>query len=65
MSGEEHGVQAAYYSGGPTEPYFQPCIHCICGWSSGRGYSWAFVGEAFDEHLAEVEKAAASGVRQE
>jgi len=52
---ETHGVEA-YYSGGPGEPYYQPCISCTCRWSSGRCSSWQEAGELYDEHLAEVRK---------
>lgn len=54
----EHGPEVAMYSGGPGEPYYQPIIICLCGWSSERQSSWQFVGELFDEHLAETEERA-------
>lgn len=51
---QEHGPETVCYTGGPGEPYYRPTITCICGWYSGRGDSWAVVGELFDEHLEEV-----------
>jgi hypothetical protein len=50
MAEHEHGVEGAYYSGGPGEPYYQPCIECVCGWRM-RDESWEEVGRAFDDHL--------------
>ena len=50
---EEHGVGLALSSGGPGEPYLQPSITCLCGWSSGRAKSWEEVGRLLDEHLAD------------
>ncbi len=48
----QHGPQAGY-SGGPGEPYFQPFIDCLCGWSSGRVDSFEMAGELFDAHIKE------------
>lgn len=50
----QHGLDGACYSGGPGEPYYQPCICCMCGWSC-REATWEDAGVAFDEHLAESE----------
>lgn len=50
----EHGIGHAAYAGGPGEPYFQPYMECLCGWSTGRCDSWQSAGEELDEHLAEV-----------
>ncbi len=50
----EHGVQGAYYSGGPGEPYYQCVMKCCCGWISERHSSWQNAGEEFDEHLESV-----------
>lgn len=49
----EHGVEA-YYSGGAGEPYYQPTLNCLCGFSSGRCESWQEAGEAMDEHVREI-----------
>ncbi len=49
----EHGV-TAFYAGGPGEPYYQPVLECLCGWSSSRSDSWQDAGEAMDRHIADV-----------
>lgn len=46
-----HGVEGAYYAGGPGEPYYQPVILCTCGWSTGRCENWEEAGALFDAHL--------------
>jgi len=48
-----HGAECAY-SGGPGEPYFQPCMWCLCGQHSLRAETWEEVGAAMDEHLRET-----------
>ena len=50
----EHGVDRAVYAGGPGEPYYQPLIVCLCGWSSGRCASWKEAGDNLDWHLKHV-----------
>lgn len=60
----EHGPDTAAYAGGPGEPYYRPFIICLCGWSSGRQTTWQFVGELFDEHLAETDKPRGKGGRR-
>ena len=50
----EHGVESACYSGGPGEPYYQPVMYCLCGFSTERQPSWEDAGREFDEHLEDV-----------
>ena len=52
---QEHGCEAACYSGGPGEPYYQPVMICLCGFHTERSACWEDAGAQFDEHLAEVE----------
>lgn len=56
-NGPQHGIAAAYYSGGPGEPYFQAVMECCCGWTSARRQSWAEAGEELDQHLASIKTA--------
>ena len=49
----EHGVDFAGYGGGSGEPYYQPVMQCLCGYSTGRQESWEDCGRMFDEHLTE------------
>lgn len=51
----DHGIEAATYSGGSGEPYFQPSMICTCGWSI-RDETWEMVGAKFDEHLKGAEE---------
>lgn len=46
----EHGV-TAYYAGGPGEPYYQPVMDCLCGFSTGRCADWESAGRDFDRHF--------------
>ncbi len=55
MEDEEHGISAACYAGGPGEPYYQPVMECLCGFSTGRCDSWEDAGREFDDHLAEAQ----------
>jgi hypothetical protein len=50
--GKTHGIDEAIYAGGPGEPYYQPFISCLCGWSSGRCIDWESAGHELDNHLA-------------
>ena len=50
---KQHGISACY-SGGPGEPYYQPCLDCDCGFSTGRCETWEDAGRAFDEHVKEI-----------
>jgi hypothetical protein len=49
-----HGIENACYSGGPGEPYYQPSMECMCGWTTGRCASWEDAGRIFDVHMASV-----------
>jgi len=40
----EHGIAVATYCGGPGEPYYQPVMGCICGWSTDRSENWEEAG---------------------
>jgi hypothetical protein len=49
----ECGVEA-FYAGGPGEPYYQPVMRCLCGFTTGRCDSWSEAGESYDEHRREM-----------
>lgn len=49
----EHGIEAATYSGGHGEPYYQPSMICSCGWGF-RDQTWEAVGAEYDQHLKKV-----------
>ena len=49
-----HGLEAVSYVGGPGEPYFQPVMECMCGYSTGRCMCWADAGRELDRHLVSV-----------
>jgi len=49
-----HGIEQAFYCGGPGEPYYQPVMECMCGFSTGRCASWQMAGRVFDLHLVLV-----------
>jgi hypothetical protein len=49
-----HGIQGAYYSGGPGEPYYRPVMECTCGFTTVRHTDWEHAGQEFDTHLLEV-----------
>jgi hypothetical protein len=53
MAKPKHGMDHAAYYGGPGEPYFQPVMECLCGWSTTRSENWETAGRAFDQHLKE------------
>ncbi len=53
----EHGV-TAYYAGGPGEPYYQPVLDCLCGYSTGRSDGWSEAGAIMDLHLSRVKRGA-------
>ena len=64
MSGrQEHGPETVCYAGGPGEPYYQPQIICMCGWSSERQPNWQTAGEAFDEHLDDSDRGEVEEIR--
>ena len=48
-----HGVEACY-AGGPGDPYYQPVLSCLCGFSTGRCESWEDAGIAMDDHREEI-----------
>jgi hypothetical protein len=47
----EHGIEAACFSGGPGEPYYQPEMTCLCGFTTGRVESFEEAGRLIDEHF--------------
>jgi hypothetical protein len=49
-----HGIEEACYRGGPEEPYYQPAMDCMCGFSTGRCASWEDAGRELDIHLEKV-----------
>ena len=53
---QEHGVELACYSGGPGEPYYQPEMICLCGYSTRRQESWEYCGRLFDMHLKKLNR---------
>lgn len=53
---EEHGIDYATYAGGPGEPYYKPCMGCLCGWETSRCCSWTEAGAELDEHLVNVKR---------
>lgn len=53
MDEVEHGP-TAFYAGGGGEPYYQPVIECLCGYSTGRCDDWALAGTLYDVHLKEA-----------
>jgi hypothetical protein len=55
-NGPQHGIQAATYSGGPGEPYFQPIMECCCGFTTERCENWEEAGRQLDRHLVETKK---------
>jgi len=52
-----HGIENAFYAGGPGKPYFQPVMECCCGFSTGRCFHWEDAGHRMDVHLREVSAA--------
>jgi hypothetical protein len=49
-----HGIEEAIYCRGDGEPYYQPVMRCVCGFSTGRCASWEAAGRELDLHLLAV-----------
>jgi hypothetical protein len=50
-----HGIENAFYSGGPGQPYFRPRMECMCGFVTERScLSWEEAGQQLDAHLGSV-----------
>lgn len=50
---QQHGPEACY-AGGSGEPYYQPVLICLCGFSTGRCDSWEDAGREYDKHRKEI-----------